>query len=107
MLRDICGIVYDTARHGGLFLSCVFLIYYFIIKADLSATFIVEARTYIQTDEWIAIKDAMLTAQELGLSQGTITELSGTLNTNNLQKQADGFDILVINIDNYRLSLGR
>ena len=67
----------------------------------------VEARTYIQTDEWIAIKDAMLTAQELGLSQGTITELSRTLNTNNLQKSADGFDILVINIDNYRLSLGR
>ena len=67
----------------------------------------VEARTFTQTDEFIALKDAMLTAPELGLSQGTISELSGTLKTNNMQKETDGYKLLIINIDNYRIAFSK
>ena len=81
-----------------------------IIETDASGAVTrisVEARTYQQTDEFVAIKDAMITAPELGLSQATISELTGTLNTNNLQKETDGYKLLIINIDNYRIEFSK
>ncbi|MBQ4424804.1 MAG: hypothetical protein II882_03575 [Lachnospiraceae bacterium] len=63
------------------------------------------AGTWTQTAEWIAIKDAILNSPLLGLSAGIITELSGNLNTQSLQKDADGYSFLVINIDNYTIRI--
>ena len=78
------------------------------IDADGKIVFLTtEARTYTQTAEWIALKDAILTVAALGLPQDAITAFSGELAMQSYDETYSGYRIQVHNIDNFYIGISR
>lgn len=64
-----------------------------------------EARTYTQTEEWIALKDAILRLPQLGLSEDIINAYSGELSTQSAEESVGGYTLKVHNVDNFFIGL--
>ena len=64
-----------------------------------------EARDFHQTEEWIALKDAILTVAGLGLPQDAISAFSGELAMQSYNEVYNGYQILVHNIDNFYIGI--
>ena len=80
------------------------------IKVDATGAIMfltTEARTYTQTAEWIALKDAILSVSEFGLPPEAISQFSGELNTQSAQESYNGYGIQVHNIDNFYIGISK
>ncbi|MBQ7058659.1 MAG: hypothetical protein IJM83_05065 [Firmicutes bacterium] len=76
------------------------------VNADGKIEFLTtEARDFHQTEEWIALKDAILTVAALGLPQDAISAFSGELAMQSYDEVYNGYEILVHNIDNFYIGI--
>ena len=64
-----------------------------------------EARTYTQTTEWIALKDAILRAPGISLPADAVSAFSGKLTRQSIQASYDKYKVDVHNVDNFYIGI--